>query len=184
MIRRWLSAVAVVTIVIGQAAVAAAHARFDHSTPNPGQVVQTNPPRVDIYTAQDMRKLAGANDIMVTGSDGARVDDGTTVVDDSDRRHFSVGLKGNLPPGRYVVSFKTLSDEDGENDQGAFAFYVGTPPTDAQRAADQKLTLTSKSEETESASHTGLYIGIAVVVAVLLVAGIGGLTWWRRRAAV
>src|ERR1700730_4663191 len=42
---------------------ALAHARYDHSTPGQGAVVQTAPERVDIYTAQAMRKTTGANDI-------------------------------------------------------------------------------------------------------------------------
>src|SRR5579875_961044 len=138
---------------------ALAHARYDHSTPSPGQVVATSSPAVDIYTAQDMRKIAGANVITVVGPDGKQADTGNTVVDDSNRRHLSVGLQPNLPPGRYVVSFKTLSDQDGEADHGQFAFYVQTPPTAEQKAADAKLPLTTDTDDADAdaqpASHTG-----------------------------
>jgi methionine-rich copper-binding protein CopC len=158
-----------------------AHARFDHATPSPGQVLTTAPARVDIFTAQDMRKTAGANDIAVAGPDNSRVDDGNTVVDDANRRHFSVGLKPNLPNGRYLVSFKTLSDEDGEADHGQYAFYIGAQPTAQQVADDKKLTQTAKTDAAPSSSHTGLYVGIAVAVVVIALLLIGGAIAMMRR---
>jgi methionine-rich copper-binding protein CopC len=166
------------------ASLALAHARFDHSTPGPGEVLTAATSKVDIFTAQDMRKTAGSNQITVTGPDGSRADDGTTTVDDSNRRHFSAGLKQGLPSGRYVVSFQTLSDEDAEADHGSFAFYVGARPTSDQKAQDAKLTLTAKSDEAPPQSHTGLSIAIAIVAAVVLlaIAGAGTLLRGRNRA--
>jgi methionine-rich copper-binding protein CopC len=161
-----------------------AHARFDHSTPSPGQVLATSPPAVDIYTVQDLRKTADADVITVVDAAQNRVDTGNTVVDDSNRRHFSVGLQPNLPPGRYLVAFKTLSDQDGEADSGQFAFYVGAPPKADQQATDAKLAVTSKAPDADSeapASHTGLAIAIAVVAALVVAGVIGGFTWTRRR---
>jgi methionine-rich copper-binding protein CopC len=152
--------------------------------PNPGQVLATSLPAIDIYTAQDMRKTAGANVITVTDAAQNRVDTGNTVVDDANRMHFSVGLQPNLSPGRYLVAFKTLSDQDGEADSGQFAFYVGAPPTSDQQAADSKLALTTDTGDTaaESApSHTGLTIGIALAIALAVLVIIGGFTWTRRR---
>jgi len=160
-----------------------AHSRYDHSTPGQGEVVQTSPPRVDIYTVQEMAKQQGAYAITVerndSGTPGQRVDTGDTVIDDANRKHFSVGLQPNQQPGRYVVSFKNVSDQDGEADHGQFAFYVGTGPTAAQKALDAKLQITSKSETT-STSHTGLIIGIVVAIAVLVLLAGGGL-WYARR---
>ena len=164
-------------------AVAMAHSRYDHSTPGQGEVVQTSPPRVDIYTVQEMAKQQGAYAITVerndSGTPGQRVDTGDTVIDDANRKHFSVGLQPNQQPGRYVVSFKNVSDQDGEADHGQFAFYVGTGPTAAQKALDAKLQITSKSETT-STSHTGLIISIAAGIAVLVLLA-GGALWYARR---
>lgn len=175
-------ALAVLTLSLLFAPAAFAHARFDHSTPSPGQVLSAPPTAIDIFTAQDMRKITGANTISVQGPDGSQVDNGNTVVDDSNRRHYSVGLKANLPPGRYVVSFKTLSDEDGEADHGQFAFYLGVQPTDAQKAQDASLQITSQSDEPASSSHTGLIIGIGVAVVIVIAIG-GGWILMRRRSA-
>lgn len=161
-------------------AIAAAHARYDHSTPAQGAVVQTSPARVDIFTAQEMKKQQGADEITVTDATTSRVDTGDTTVDDKDRKHFSVGLKPNLPPGRYLVSFKNVSDEDGEADHGQFAFYIGAGPDAKQKAADAKLAITSKTEATKSDSHTGLIVAIVVVVIVILALTAVAI-WYRRR---
>jgi len=166
-------------------AVAAAHARYDHSTPKQGEVVATSPARVDIFTAQEMKKEQATTAITVADASSARVDNDDTTVDDADRKHFSVGLKPNLPAGRYVVSFKNVSDEDGEADNGQFAFYVGAGPTAAQTALDATLKITAKTDEVKhSNSHTGLIVAIIIiVVAVIVVAG-GGFTLLRRRRRI
>lgn len=169
------------------AAVALAHAHYDHSQPSIGQVLATAPARVDIYTDSDMRKLAGANVISVAGADGSRVDDGNTVLDDADRRHFSVGLNPNLPPGRYVVSFKTLSDVDGDIDSGRFAFYVGAGPTTQQKALDASLNgppvaAGQASAPPSSSSHVvrTVLVGGTGIILLVLVAG-GGVMLRRKQ---
>ena len=43
-------------------------------------------------------------------------------------------LPPGLATGRYIVRWKSFSDEDGERDEGAFCFYVGVEPTAAQAA--------------------------------------------------
>jgi methionine-rich copper-binding protein CopC len=178
-----VAALAIVALAVPPTSVFA-HARYDHSTPASEQVVATSPPAVDIYTAQDMRKTTGADVIAVMGLDGKHVDTGNTVVDDSNRRHFSIGLQPNLPPGRYLVSFKTLSDEDGEADQGQFAFYVQTPPTADQKAEDAKLQITTDTgTDSQPTSHTGLYIAIGGAIAAVIVIAAGGFAWARRRGA-
>lgn len=182
---RGLVVVAALVAPLLALALVAAHARYDHSTPGQGEVVATPPARVDIFTAQEMKKEQASTEITVTDANGARVDTGDTTVDDANRKRFSVGLKANLPAGRYVVSFKNVSDEDGEADNGQFAFYVGAGPTAAQKALDAKLAITSKTDDTKhSDSHTGLIVAIVViVVAVIVVAG-GGFAFMRRRRRI
>jgi methionine-rich copper-binding protein CopC len=176
MIRRLLlfTLVAVVLSATGSRH-AAAHAGFDRATPGPGQVLASAPARVDIYVTQELRKISGRNEIVVAGPDGQRVDDGATLVDDADRHHFSVGLRPTLPVGRYIVSFKTLSDEDAEADHGAFAFYLGIEPTPAQSTQDAKLSLTSDREDPPGAgdvrSRLLAALAGALVLAALVAAG-------------
>jgi methionine-rich copper-binding protein CopC len=159
---------------------APAHAHYDHSSPAIGEVVPNPPPRVDIYTDQDMAKVGNANAITVTNAAEQRVDTGPTTVDDADRRHFWVALQPNLSPGRYVVSFTTLSDVDNDSDHGRFAFYVGRAPTAQEKTLDTQLTSAAPAAATSSGSHTGLFIaGAAVIVALLVLAG--GAFWLRGR---
>ena len=153
--------------------VASAHARYDHSTPGQEQVVPTSPPQVDIYTAQEMAKISDVTQITVQNDQGQQVSTGPTTIDDADRRHFWVALQPNLPPGRYVVSFKNQSDEDGEQDHGQFAFYVGQGPTAAQKAQDAALQITSQSEDStpsRSSSNNGTKIAIAIIVTLIIAA--------------
>lgn len=164
-----------------------AHAHYDHSQPGIGQVLTAAPARADIYTDSEMRKTAGGNVITVVGPDGSRTDDGNTVVDDADRKHFSVGLNLNLPPGRYVVSFQTLSDVDGGTDHGRFAFYVGSGPTAEQQALDASLNGAAPVEGGASASGSGAgagrivaIVGAAFILLALVVAG--GLVVRRKQS--
>ncbi len=132
-------ALALMLALLAAPAAALAHAHYDHSTPAIGEVLQTAPARVDIYTDQEMAKRGDANSIAVTNAAGQRVDSGAATVDDADRRHLWVALRPGLPPGRYVVGFTTLSDVDGDTDRGRFAFYIGRGPTAQEQTLDARL---------------------------------------------
>jgi copper resistance protein C len=175
--------IAAVAFSFGTTGRAFAHAHYDHSTPSIGQVLSVAPPRIDIYTDSEMRKVAGANDIAVTAADGSRVDDGNTILDDANRQHFSVGLQPNLPNGRYVVSFKTLSDVDGDTDSGKFPFYVGAGPTDAQKQLDATLNGPAVAIATSQPNAASAPIAAitAAAVLVVLVAAVGVLLIARMR---
>jgi methionine-rich copper-binding protein CopC len=107
---------------------ASAHAGYDHSTPEDGEVVAEPPAVVDLYFGQEMARSAGLPTAVVVNASGDQVDLGATL-DDDDRTHISVEMPPAMPEGRYTVIWHTLSDEDGEEAQGAFHYYVGTGPT-------------------------------------------------------
>jgi len=181
-----------------------AHADYDRSTPGKSESVPQAPTRLDIYTTQDLFRQAGENEIQVSDAAGNRVDDGSTVVDDDNRRHFSVGLQPNLPPGRYIVRWKTLSDEDDERFASAFAFYVAVQPTQEQLQQDTELqesaeataeagqaepsptaTTSLTAEDTRADDDGGAPVGaivggiIGAIVVAALLAG-GGFYFLRR----
>jgi cell division septation protein DedD len=56
---------------------------------------------------------------------GAQVDnkDGAIDLDDLDHKTYVLTLP-ELPPGTYTVEWASLSDEDGENDEGSFSFTI------------------------------------------------------------
>ncbi|HEY8837368.1 MAG TPA: copper resistance protein CopC [Dehalococcoidia bacterium] len=138
---RLLPAIAVLGVFV-TVTVAAAKAQYDHSTPGPGEVVSRQPARIDIYTRRPTSPVPGNTQVIVIDRDQRHVDSGDVVVDPTDHDHFSVGLQPGLPPGRYVVTFKTLGETDLDLDGGEFAFYLGVQPDAAARAADRSLALT------------------------------------------
>ena len=106
------------------------HAAPERFNPSPGAVLETAPVRVDGFYTQDIRREQGASFIHVFDEHGQRVDSGDVVINDGDRRHMYVGLESDLPEGRYLVAWQTLSDEDDELDGSCFLFFVGQDAAD------------------------------------------------------
>ncbi len=127
-----LMALAAATNVLGHAA----PERFD---PAPGAVLDAAPARADGWFIQDVRRQGDASFIKVFDADGSRVDDGSPVIDDADRRHAYVNLNPGLGAGRYMVAWQTLSDEDDELDGGCFWFFVGQAAADAAHQAKLRI---------------------------------------------
>jgi hypothetical protein len=96
---------------------------------------------VDVYFGQEMARSGGLPLLIVVNDSGDQVDLGATL-DDADRTHLFAELAPSLPEGRYTVIWHTLSDEDGEEAQGAFHFYVGQPPV--QETPSARPTLPDK----------------------------------------
>lgn len=117
-----------------------AHASYDRSEPADGAVLESSPPRADVWFKQEVQRRGEETTMMVVNQNGDRVDT-SVVIDDADRRHMYAELPPALPPGRYTVIWSTLSAEDGEKAHGAFHFFVGTgaatasPTTTATPAA-------------------------------------------------
>jgi copper transport protein len=103
-------------------ALAEAHAAYLRSEPGAGAVVSQSPTRVDIWFTQDLFRRAGENRIEIRGPDGEVVPATEPIVDDDDRRHLWVEVLGDLAPGTYQVSWRSLSSEDGDSDEGEFEF--------------------------------------------------------------
>jgi methionine-rich copper-binding protein CopC len=135
------------------ASIASAHARLDESTPAAGEVVQASPPQVSITFSQEIQKITGTYGIDVLDASEAEITTQDAVLSDADRRILTVDLPPSLSVGRYVVQYKNVSDEDGDPFEGAYAFYVGRQPTEAERAADAQLT--QEEEEATPTASTG-----------------------------
>jgi methionine-rich copper-binding protein CopC len=149
-----LAAAAVLAATLMAAAPVFAHARYKSSTPGTGQVLAASPARVEITFTQQIQKVSGTYGIDVTRGGGAAVTAGPDVVDESDRTKLSVPLQGGLPPGRYVVHWKNVSDDDGDPAEGAFSFYVNTQPTAADLADDKRLEQIGAEAEAPAATGT------------------------------
>lgn len=101
-----------------------AHAAPAKVTPGDGAVLTAAPSRVVIEMSQDMARQAGGNDIDVIGPAGTEITTETAAIDSANRRVLSVGLPANLPAGKYVVKWKSLSADDGDPANGELSFTV------------------------------------------------------------
>lgn len=119
-----LLAVALAGLVLSTGS-AGAHANYERSEPADGATVAESPGRVDVWTSQEMSRSEGLPTMIVVNESGDVVSEEDAVLDDADRTHMYVELPPSLPDKRYTVIWHTLSDEDGEEAQGAFHFYVG-----------------------------------------------------------
>ncbi|MBI5287843.1 MAG: copper resistance protein CopC [Chloroflexi bacterium] len=160
--RRWAATAVMGILAIGlasplwSAAPVLAHARLKSSTPAKGAIVPVAPSAVEIIFTNDIQKIAGSYDIAINKDRGPSVTGGPAVLDDADRSKLSVPLKPDLAPGRYVVNWKNVSDEDGDPAEGAFSFYVGdyTPNTVDLTNDAQLERVGAESEETPAAGDT------------------------------
>ena len=125
---------------------AEAHARFLRSEPGPGAVVSESPRRVDLWFSQDLFRRQGENWILVYGPLGDEVQSGEAQVDDDNRRHLSVELQSPMEPGEYIVEWRNLSAEDGDDDEGEFNFILDP---------SAEVTSTPMLDETETPFPTG-----------------------------
>jgi methionine-rich copper-binding protein CopC len=117
-----VAAFAAISLVLP--AVAEAHSEFVRANIPVGEAIRSAPERLEAWFSQELFRREGANALEVVGAGGERFDDGVLVIDDADRRHVSVGLRGDMPPGFYTVTWRTLSAVDGDSAEGTFVFTI------------------------------------------------------------
>jgi methionine-rich copper-binding protein CopC len=120
---------------------AGAHADYERSEPGDGATVAESPQRVDAWFGQEMRRAQGLPTMIVVNASGDTLNPEDAVLDDADRTHMYVDLPPDLPDGRYTAIWHTLSDEDGEEAQGAFHFFVGAGGDEGTPAPSPRATL-------------------------------------------
>lgn len=143
---RFAAFVVPVLLLMALPSTALAHARYKSSMPGGGEVVQASPAQVDMTFTQQVQRISGSYAIAVMDRAGAAVTSGPAVINDQDRSKMSVALRPNLPPGRYLVNWKNVSDADGDPFSGAFAFYVAVQPSPADQAEDASLATAAAGE--------------------------------------
>lgn len=158
---------------------ASAHAEYERSEPAENEVVTESPERVDVWFGQEMARSGGLPSVTVVNQAGDVIAD-EPVLDDDDRTHIFIELPPDLPPRRYTVIWHNVSDEDGEEAQGAFHFYVGqgaeetgeaTPPGDIVAPT----TVVTPGAQTSDSGDDGAPWWLVPVVAIGgLVLGAGG----------
>jgi methionine-rich copper-binding protein CopC len=207
--RSWtVAALAIAVCVVAMPALPAlGHADYDSSLPARDEVLPEAPARVEVFFTQEVFRQEGSNFVRVFDESGAQVSDGDGVIDDDDRAHITAELQPGLGGGRYIVRWKTLSDADGDEDEGAFCFYVGVEPTAEQEAecaafteeeptptegatattstpaaAAPTPTAASPTADDDNGGVSTVLLVIAGIVGVAIVVTVGGaaIVWFRR----
>jgi methionine-rich copper-binding protein CopC len=159
---------------------ASAHAKVIASDPKMGSTIPNAPTTVTVTTAENMKPGPQFSNLFVYGPSGDLISQGNAAVALNNPKQMSVNIKGE-GKGVYVVRWVTVSADDGDPDQGAFIFAIGTPA-----AASQPATAPSQSSTTQaapSASGTPTWVPIVVGVVALIVGLGAGLGLGRNRAA-
>lgn len=139
-----LAGMFVVGMLLLSASPASAHAMLEDSTPAADAVLTTPPASVDLVFNEAVSLLPDS--VRVFGPDGTRVDDGGVGHTKGDPATAGVGVRGHLPDGTYLVSYRVVS-ADSHPVEGAYTFVVGhasrtataTPPPDGSTPVDLGL---------------------------------------------
>ncbi|GLV56064.1 hypothetical protein KDH_29080 [Dictyobacter sp. S3.2.2.5] len=160
------------------------HAKVISSDPAINSVIAQAPTTITVTTAENMKPGPANSNVQVYGPDGALVNNGDAKVSLNNPTKMSVTIKPEKTNGTYVVRWTTVSAEDGDPDQGAFVFSVGSTSTGAstQTQPTPAPKPTAPTSTTASASSTPLWISIVTGI-VALVVGLGagmGITRMRK----
>ena len=165
---------------------ALAHAEYERSDPQAGSVIPTPPEAVHIWFTQELFRREGENWIEVLDPNGTQVQTGEAVIDDDDRTHLWVALQDGLGTGEYLVRWRNLSAEDGDDHEGEFSFRVdpAAPSSTPPPAATETIQPTSEPAVTGAPAATSTSqpaSGLPCLGSALLGLGTIALGWRRRR---
>lgn len=173
-------AVLAAALLVGLATPAGAHTDLVSTEPAADEVVEASPSQVLLRFSDEVVPAAGG--VTVVGSDGLRVDDGeVTTPDDTS---IAIGLRPDLPPGRYAVEWSILAP-DGDGQEGDYGFVVAgsmpVPPSSQlpTTTTEGSVWVSDPPEQEESVDATSailLLVGMAILVAVII-----GVLLRRRR---
>lgn len=117
---------------------ASAHSRPVRFDPAPGAVLEAAPASVTGWFTAELRRDPNWTFIHVSDAQGNRVDVGDAEIS-ADRLQMKVGLRPGLPPGQYLVTWRTYDDGDGAIFGDCHVFFVGREAADAAVAAKSRL---------------------------------------------
>jgi len=145
--RRVATAVAVmVTVLVGVASPAQAHAALVATNPPQGGTVASAPSEVTLTFSESITPVK--DKIRVTAPDGTRADKGEASTDGAVLR---IPLRGDLPIGTYLVSYRIIS-ADSHPVPGGFTFNIGAPSATVP---------TPTTDDTTTSRPIAIAIGVA-----------------------
>ncbi len=152
---------------------ARAHADLLSSDPAAGAILEVIPESVNLEFAENILTVDGsedANQILVTNSDGERIDEQTVVVSGA---NVSTRLDQSAPNGSYSVVYRVVS-ADGHPIEGSFTFSVGEE--------DTNVIAPAPSTETGHSSQTQDWTIVFLSIVGLATAGALAFIYRRKRS--
>lgn len=102
--------------------IASAHAILLRSNPAQDAILRTPPSQVQMWFSEDLNPTLST--AQVVNSARQRVDNNDAHANPADSKEMDLSLQANLPPGVYVVVWRTDSADDGHALLGSFLFTV------------------------------------------------------------
>ena len=145
------------------------HAVVVKSDPAAGATIAQAPTTITVTTAENMKPGPANSNLFVYGPSGKLINQGDAKVALNNPKQMSVNINPEKN-GIYVVQWKNVSADDGDPDQGAFTFTVGTA---AQGAPATVARPTAPTSSTSSGGTSWLVTAIIGIVTLVIGLGIG-----------
>ena len=155
---------AMLTLLLGGAGPASAHAIVTGSEPADVSVVKTAPKQVTLTFNETVSLAEGS--LRVLSPKNLRVDRGTVQHEAGKTNTAHVMLAGKLPEGTYTVSWRVVSS-DGHPISGAFTFSIGQPSTTTATVPVESRADTATSRPYGFFRYVA-YSGLALLIGVVL----------------
>lgn len=153
--------------------VAEAHAVLVRSSPAAGAQLPAAPSAIDLWFSEPLEARFSAFELLSTGGESLPVDG--LAVDPLDPYHLS-GLPRELGPGLYTVSYRNVSQSDGHEWSGSFAFTVLNPDGSVPSGEAYQPELGRRNSPANILGRWFTFLGFS------LAAGGAPLLWSLRRA--
>jgi copper transport protein len=101
-----------------------AHSSIQKTIPNSGELLKTSPSTIELWFQDEVE--VSSNSITLSNREGEEIQLWSPQIDTEDRRHISVLIEEELPPGYYTVDIRVLA-LDGDPLGESYQFAVEKP---------------------------------------------------------
>jgi methionine-rich copper-binding protein CopC len=132
--------------MIVSASLVSAHAQFVNSTPAANSSVSSLPDTLQVTYSEELASVQ----FTITGPDGSNAAAGSATIDLGHRANASIPLR-NAGPGNYMVVWHNVSGDDGDPNDGAFAFTLSAPAGQPQPPTSAPASTTTAAQPAAAA---------------------------------
>lgn len=171
-----LGVVLALGVLAFQIPTAAAHAKYQSSTPAADSTVTTAPNVVTVHFAENVNPIG--SDLIIYDTKGKVVSTAAGKVDTSNAKTMTVPMTGDDSES-YMVVWHTVSLDDGDPAVGAFVFNVGNPA----KPGDTGGSTTSPGATNATSATAGVSAWMVALAGILGIAVgvVAGMVLARRR---